>query len=87
MWLSWGIRWLWVQVLVHLEEGSGHTVHVNNLPMITLLVPLCKGEIFWGVWLSYSDNRHKSHFFFLPASLVLHLVANFPQHLFVQFVC
>lgn len=49
MWLSWGIRWLWVQVLVHfLEEGGGHTVHVNNQPMIILLVPLCKGEMFLG---------------------------------------
>lgn len=87
MWLSWGIRWLWVQVLVRfIGEGSGHIVHVNNQPMIILLVPLCKGEMFLGVWLTYTENGSKSHFFFLHASPVLHLVANSPQHLFLQFV-
>lgn len=49
MWLNWGIRWLWVQVLVHsIGEGSGHILHVNNQPMFILLVPLSKGKMFWG---------------------------------------
>lgn len=51
MWLNWGIRWLWVQVIVHsIGEGSGHTLHVNNQAMIILLVPLSKGKMFWGCW-------------------------------------
>lgn len=51
-------------------EGSGHTVHVNNQPVITSLIG--KKEMFLEVLLTYTENGYNTHLFFLPASLVLH---------------
>lgn len=52
--------------------SSGDTVHVNNQPMIVLLVPFRKKRwVALGGGVGLGEKGYTSRFFFIPVSLVL----------------